>query len=117
MANKKVVKSFLWGALTGIVSGAVTALLFAPKSGRELRGDIAETAQKVGEKTADIGRQAGSAVQSLAKRTSSLVVDAKEATGRLVTDIRSRKSSEPVLETDEVAATEESYDEDKSAAL
>jgi hypothetical protein len=53
----------------------------------------------------------------LAKRTSTLVVDAKEATGRLVTDIRSRKSSEPVLETDEVAATEESYDEDKSAAL
>jgi len=95
MAEKKAVKSFLWGALTGAVTGAVAALLLAPKSGRELRGDLAETAQKVGEKTAVIGRQAGSAVQSLAKRTSGLI-----------TDIRARRkpdSSEyiPAAENDE----------------
>lgn len=114
MADKKVVKSFLWGTLTGAITGAVTALLFAPKSGRELRGDIAETAQKVGEKTADISRQAGSAVQSLAKRTTNLVVDAKEATGRIVTDIRSRKAN--IEDSNEVAATEETYVEDKSSA-
>ncbi|TFE31555.1 YtxH domain-containing protein [Cohnella luojiensis] len=116
MSEKKSVKSFLWGTLAGAVTGAVTALLFAPKSGRELRGDIADTAQKVGEKTADISRQAGSAVQSLTKRTSSLVVDAKEAAGRLVTDIRSRKNTDSSL-SDEVAAAEESYTEDKSSAL
>lgn len=116
MANKKVVKSFLWGTLTGAVTGAVTALLFAPKSGRELRGDIADKAQIVGEKTANISRQAGSAVQSLAKRTSSLVVEAKQATGRLVTDIRSRKTNE-VNENNEVAATEENDVEIKSSAL
>jgi gas vesicle protein len=104
MSNKKVVKSFLWGTLTGAVTGAVTALLFAPKSGRELRGDIAQTAQKVGEKTADLSRQAGSAVQSLAKRTSSLV-----------TDIRSRKLNASV-QSEEVAAAEESYEEDKPSA-
>lgn len=104
----------MWGTLTGAITGAVTALLFAPKSGRELRGDIAETAQKVGEKTADISRQAGTAVQSLAKRTTNLVVDAKEATGRLVTDIRSRKTN--LAESNEVAATEETYAEDKSSA-
>ncbi|XID95519.1 YtxH domain-containing protein [Paenibacillaceae bacterium WGS1546] len=83
MADKKAVKSFMWGALTGAITGAVTALLLAPKSGRELRGDIAETAQKVGEKTADLGRQAGSAVQSLARKTN-----------RIVTDIRSRHNGE-----------------------
>ncbi|RKP55090.1 YtxH domain-containing protein [Cohnella endophytica] len=105
MSNKKVVKSFLWGALTGAVTGAVTALLFAPKSGRELRGDIADTAHKVGEKTADISRQAGSAVQSLAKRT-----------GRFVTDIRSRKNIE-LTETNEAAATLEENHEDEASAL
>jgi gas vesicle protein len=116
MSDKKVVKSFLWGALTGAITGAVTALLFAPKSGRELRGDIADTAQKVGEKTADISRQASGAVQSLAKRTSSLVVEAKQATGRLVTDIRSRKSNEAPL-NNEVAVTDEEYADDKSSTL
>ncbi|MFC4596766.1 YtxH domain-containing protein [Cohnella hongkongensis] len=101
MAEKKVVKSFMWGVLTGAVSGAVTALLLAPKTGRELRGDIAETAHKVGEKTADISRQAGSAVQSLAKRTSGLI-----------TDIRARKNQEaPQAEVSSVK------DEESTAAL
>ncbi len=116
MSNKKAVKSFLWGTLAGAITGAVTALLFAPKSGRELRGDISDTALKVGEKTADLSRQAGTAVQSLAKRTSSFVADAKQATGRLVTDIRSRKSSESA-EDNEAAVTEEARVEDNSAAL
>lgn len=35
-------RGFLVGALIGGAVGAVTALLFAPKSGRELRQDIAE---------------------------------------------------------------------------
>src|SRR5690606_11844645 len=74
-------KSFLWGALTGAVTGAVTALLLAPKSGRELRKDIGDAAVKVGEKTADLSRQAGSAVQSLAKRASGFAVDTKQAVG------------------------------------
>ncbi len=103
MAEKKAAKSFLWGALAGAVTGAVAALLFAPKSGRELRGDIAETAQKVGEKTADIGRQAGSAVQTLAKRTSGLI-----------TDIRSRRSQEAEEATE---TAQPSGKEEESAAV
>lgn len=75
-------KSFLWGALTGAVTGAVTALLLAPKSGRELRKDIGDAAVKVGEKTVDLSRQAGSAVQSLAKRASGFAVDTKQAAGK-----------------------------------
>ncbi|WP_391572865.1 YtxH domain-containing protein [Cohnella sp.] len=100
MAEKKAVKSFLWGALTGAITGAAAALLFAPKSGRELRGDIADTAQKVGEKTAEISRQAGSAVQTLAKRTSGLI-----------TDIRSRRSQDAA----EAVSTDEK--EEEAAAL
>jgi len=93
MANKKVLKSFVWGALTGAVTGAVTALLLAPKSGKELRKDISDTAQKVGDKTAELSRQAGSAVQSFARKTTTLASDAKQAAGKFVTDIRSRKTA------------------------
>lgn len=35
-------RGFIAGILLGSIVGAVTALLFAPKSGRELRRDIAE---------------------------------------------------------------------------
>lgn len=70
MSNKK---AFFWGALTGAITGAVSALLLAPKSGRELRKDIGDTAVKVGERTAELSRQAGTAVQSIAKRATGLV--------------------------------------------
>jgi gas vesicle protein len=116
MSDKKVVKSFLWGTLAGAITGAVTALLFAPKSGRELRGDISERTQHALDKTADISRQAGTAVQSLAKKTSIMASDVKQAAGRLVTDIRSRKNIDPV-EENEVAASEEIYVDDNSAEL
>lgn len=39
---------FMMGLLTGTVLGAGLGMLFAPKSGSELRGQISETASKVG---------------------------------------------------------------------
>ncbi len=50
-AMKEKNKSLLWGALIGSVVGSVTALLLAPKSGKELRQDIAEGARTIGTKT------------------------------------------------------------------
>lgn len=40
--NHGYTRGFIAGILVGSLVGAVTALLFAPKSGRELRRDIAE---------------------------------------------------------------------------
>lgn len=111
MAGKnKAVKSFVWGAVTGVIAGAVTGLLFAPKPGKELRKDITVTAHKVGSKTAEISRQAGSTVQSIASKTSAFASDAKQAAGRFVTDIRSRKTdlgAVDVVPEDEIAATDD----------
>jgi gas vesicle protein len=115
MGNKKAIKSFMWGALTGVVTGAVTALLFAPKPGRELRKDISVTAQKVGDKTVEFGRQAGSAVQTLAKRTTEIASEAKQAAGRFVTDIRSRNSLSDA-DNEETAAAAELCSEEKTAS-
>lgn len=36
----RTTKTFALGALVGAVAGAAFALLYAPKSGRELRGDL-----------------------------------------------------------------------------
>ncbi len=46
-------KGFLLGAIVGGVAGAVTALLFAPKSGAELRRDIADTSTQIYDKSKD----------------------------------------------------------------
>lgn len=69
MAERKVVKSFLFGAVSGAALGAAAALLFAPKPGKALRKDLADTAQFVGAKTADIGKAAGGAAQTIAKKS------------------------------------------------
>jgi len=46
--------SFLAGVLVGGAVGAVLALLFAPKSGRDLRRDIAETGEDLLDKAGNL---------------------------------------------------------------
>ena len=41
---------FILGALLGVVVGGIAGVLFAPKSGKETRHDIAEGAKKAGNK-------------------------------------------------------------------
>lgn len=54
MDNKgSTTSSFLMGVLVGGVAGAVVALLLAPKSGKELRRDIAETGEGLLDKAGD----------------------------------------------------------------
>ncbi|WP_082560371.1 YtxH domain-containing protein [Paenibacillus sp. Root52] len=70
-------KSLLWGALIGSVVGSVTALLLAPKSGRELRQDISEGARHVTEKGQElavkVGEQ-GNQIVSKVKETADVVI-------------------------------------------
>lgn len=47
-------RGFVAGALLGGVAGAVVALLFAPKSGRQLRRDIAERTSELYDRAQDI---------------------------------------------------------------
>ncbi|PZE21009.1 YtxH domain-containing protein [Paenibacillus xerothermodurans] len=54
MRSDKKGKDLLVGAVVGTVLGAVAALLLAPKSGRELRADIAARAHTVSEKTQEV---------------------------------------------------------------
>ena len=51
--NDSNTKSFLLGALIGGAVGAITALLFAPKSGRELRRDIVDNSTELYDRATD----------------------------------------------------------------
>ena len=84
--------SFLVGALVGTIAGAVGALLLAPKSGRELRKDIAEGAQQVSDKTVHtahvIGEQTSKIAEQVSDQTSQLVDKAKTAAGSVAGEVR-----------------------------
>jgi len=86
MAKSTSTKGFLFGALAGAIVGSVTALLFAPKSGKELRGDIAEGAQKVGDTTARFAHQVGDGASEVADR-------AKQAASNVIANVKSWRGS------------------------
>ena len=93
----KNAKGWIWGAAIGAVVGSVTALLFAPKPGRELRKDIADGARQVGEKTQQVAEKVGEQSAELASRV-------KETAGGLVSEFqawRAAKEKED-LEEEEV---------------
>ncbi len=61
----KVIKATVFGGL----AGAVTGLLLAPKSGKEMRQDLNEQINKIGNKADDIKHQAQSTWQNLEGKT------------------------------------------------
>lgn len=63
--------NFWLGILVGAVAGAVTALLYAPKKGDELRHDIGDSAREV-------GRKAGQAWSDAKDRTSEMASGVRE---------------------------------------
>ena len=70
----------------GVVVGAAVALLFAPKSGRELREDIADATRKgvdrARETSSQLGARAGEYYDAAAARAGELAQTAREAASR-----------------------------------
>ncbi|MFC4618289.1 YtxH domain-containing protein [Camelliibacillus cellulosilyticus] len=63
-------KDFFLGAFVGGVVGAVAALLFAPKSGKEIRSDISEQSQNLVKKGGDFAQLAKEKSSNLARTVS-----------------------------------------------
>ncbi|WP_110112117.1 YtxH domain-containing protein [Bacillus sp. CGMCC 1.16541] len=76
--NKEVVsgKSLLVGTLVGSVLGATTALLVAPKSGKELRADIQKQSSQAIEKTSQVK-------ETVVEKSQELASTAKQRTARI----------------------------------
>jgi gas vesicle protein len=99
-------KGLLIGFLAGSVVGAITALLYAPKSGKELRSDIRRKASEVAENANDYVRNArektGDFLNQGKERSNQLISETKEKAEHLLGDaekvlttIRERAGNEP----------------------
>ena len=93
--------------------GAVIALLFAPKSGQELRGDIADATKKGIEKSketaAHLQERAGEYYEVGRERASEYIHTAQEKAGELATKARSAAATTANPFTAAVEAGKEAY--------
>jgi gas vesicle protein len=83
-------KGFLLGALIGGAAGAITALLLAPKSGVDLRRDLAEKSgewyEKANEFAAEQGKVVGKVVNEGRVRAEQVVRTTKEQAGSILSE-------------------------------
>jgi gas vesicle protein len=79
-------KGLLIGMLTGGAVGAALALLFAPKSGRELRSDISDVTNEYVDKVSEM-------MSSATERAQQIVNDGRERAETIVDEARQRASS------------------------
>ena len=88
--DSRVGKGLLIGFLTGGIVGAALALLYAPKSGKELRKDLKGKADELldeAEKYVDIAKEkAADAVNEGKKKSERLITDAKVKAEALMKD-------------------------------
>lgn len=87
MGNENgTLKGFVVGLLAGSAIGAVLALLYAPKSGKELRADIKE-------KTNDILEDADAYIRAARTKATDIVTDAKRRSDQLIADAKNRATT------------------------
>jgi gas vesicle protein len=81
-----MVKGLLIGFLAGSAIGAVLALLYAPKSGKEFRADIRQ-------KTGDILEDAETYARTARERASEVMGDAKRRSDQLISDAQKKANT------------------------
>jgi gas vesicle protein len=73
---------FVMGLLTGTVLGAGLGMLFAPKKGSEMRGQLSDTANTVSRSASQGYRRAAGAANTIAEKSRGLYGRAREAVSR-----------------------------------
>ncbi len=79
--NKGLTKGLLIGFVIGGIAGALAGLLYAPKSGKELRAEIKR-------KTADLAEGASDYIQGARTKTAEIVNEGKERSEQLVAEAK-----------------------------
>jgi gas vesicle protein len=86
--------SFLLGALIGGVVGAVTALLLAPKPGKELRRTLSSQAGSILDKTEQLRENVRIKSNKLVTKTSGLSQGVIEQSTGLINKVKSRSTNQ-----------------------
>lgn len=104
MTTNKKGKEFLVGVAVGGFIGAISALLFAPKSGKELREDIGQQYHKVAEKTQEIAGVVNQKSQAVAGK-------AREVASQVTADLKQwregRKGEGATTSVEDTVSSEE----------
>jgi gas vesicle protein len=110
MTDQKNTTGFLFGTLIGFSLGVVTALLLARKSGKELRGDIADQYQKVSDGTQEWARQAGDKTSELVERAKQIGSNVRNEVSAAVENFREAVSTAGPSDADKKPSTERDHD-------
>ncbi len=84
--NDGMAKGLIVGFIAGSVVGAVLALLYAPKTGKELRADIKQ-------KTGEFIEEADDYLTKAQKRATEIINEGKQRSQVLISDARKRAES------------------------
>lgn len=82
--------SFMMGLLTGTVLGAGLGMLFAPKSGSDLRHRIGEQANSLGRAAGEQYRRASDAASGIAEKARERMEHTRERVGRTAEEMTER---------------------------
>jgi len=118
-------KGLMIGFLAGTVVGAITALLYAPKSGKELRSDTKKKANELAEDAEEYVKvaraKAVDVINQGKTRSDQLITDAKEKAGHILDDaekvltgIRQRAGTEQARAKAAVRAGIDTYKDEKN---
>src|SRR4029078_3688767 len=103
--------------LMGGVMGAILALLFAPKSGHELRGDIADATRKGIDRSREaaqqLGDRAGEYYEETCALASNLYTQAAERVGEVAQTARDAASRQTGTVAAAIEAGKKAYAEEK----
>ena len=124
MANNEYSKGFILGTIIGGAVGGLTALLLAPKSGKELRKDIADKSNdyynKASNYVTDVESEMGQKVQTTVNegriKAQSIIDSAKKQAGEILYSAESVLNDARERAGKSKTSLNESYDHVKSAA-
>lgn len=91
MENRRKVKKFLIGMLTGTITGALLALLYAPKSGKKLRRDIGRKKDELIDNAEDYldsaKLKASEIIAESRKKAETMISEAKKKAGGITKNL------------------------------
>jgi gas vesicle protein len=83
MENRSSAKSFFIGLFTGGAIGGLAALLYAPKSGKELRKDIKKKGREVAKDTGDY-------IENAKNKASEIIYDGRQKTEEILREAKEK---------------------------